>query len=34
MKETPESQLHYFGIALCGAKKKINTLTGSMPLLR
>lgn len=29
-----ESELHYFGIALCGAKKKINKLTGSMALLR
>ncbi|MDE6052612.1 MAG: DUF2000 domain-containing protein, partial [Lachnospiraceae bacterium] len=22
------------GIAICGAKKKVNKLTGSMPLLR
>lgn len=29
-----ESELHYFGIALCGAKKKINKLTGNMALLR
>lgn len=29
-----ESELHYLGIALCGAKKKINKLTGSMALLR
>lgn len=29
-----ETELQYFGVALCGAKKKINKLTGSMPLLR
>ena len=29
-----ETGLQYFGVALCGAKKKINKLTGSMPLLR
>lgn len=34
MKETEESGLTYLGIAICGAKKKINKLTGSMPLLR
>lgn len=34
MKEAPEEDLHYLGIALCGAKKKINKLTGSLPLLR
>jgi len=34
MKEAPESGLNYFGIAICGAKKKVNKLTGSMPLLR
>lgn len=26
--------LSYLGIAVCGAKKKVNKLTGSMPLLR
>lgn len=26
--------LHYFGIALCGPKKKVNRLTGNLPLLR
>lgn len=34
MAETPESTLQYFGIAICGPKKKVNKLTGSMPLLR
>ena len=34
MKDAPEADLNYLGIALCGAKKKINKLTGSMPLLR
>ncbi len=34
MKNTSENELSYFGITLCGAKKKINKLTGSMPLLR
>ena len=34
MAGTPENQLNYFGLALCGPKKKVNRLTGSMPLLR
>lgn len=34
MKTVYESELNYFGIAICGAKKKVNKLTGSMPLLR
>jgi len=34
MGHVPESILQYFGIAICGAKKTINKLTGSMPLLR
>jgi len=34
MKSAPETNLNYFGIALCGAKKKVNKLTGSLPLLR
>lgn len=34
MRLVPESDLHYFGIAICGAKKKVNKLTGNMPLLR
>lgn len=31
---TPETNYQYFGIALYGDKKKVNHLTGSMPLLR
>ena len=34
MKEVPETELNYFGIAICGTKKKVNKLTGSMALLR
>lgn len=34
MALTSENDLQYFGVALCGAKKKVNKLTGSMPLLR
>jgi len=34
MGSVPESSLQYFGVAICGAKKKVNKLTGSMPLLR
>lgn len=34
MGQVPESTLQYFGLAICGAKKKVNKLTGSMPLLR
>ena len=34
MKEVSEADLNYFGIAICGTKKKINKLTGSMALLR
>ncbi|WP_462335456.1 DUF2000 domain-containing protein [Fusobacterium varium] len=30
----PEKNMKYFGIALCGNKKKINKLTGNIPLLR
>ena len=32
--ETPEREHYYFGIALYGDKKKINRLTGMLPLLR
>ena len=32
--EVGEGELHYYGIGLCGTKKLINKLTGSMPLLR
>lgn len=34
MGQTEEQALRYLGLALCGPKKKVNTLTGSMPLLR
>ena len=34
MSHAPESGLQYFGVAICGPKKKVNQLTGSMPLLR
>lgn len=34
MARTEERDLRYFGIAIYGEKKKINRLTGSMPLLR
>lgn len=34
MKDIPETELNYFGVAICGAKKKVNKLTGSLPLLR
>lgn len=34
MAEMQEESLRYLGIALCGEKKKINRLTGSLPLLR
>lgn len=34
MADTPEQALSYLGIAICGSKKKVNQLTGSMPLLR
>ena len=32
--ETYEDSYTYYGICICGNKKKINKLTGSMPLLR
>lgn len=34
MKAVSQTELNYFGIAICGAKKKVNKLTGSMALLR
>ena len=34
MAATQESTLRYLGLAICGPKKKVNRLTGSMPLLR
>ena len=32
--ETPEREHAYYGIALFGDKKKVNRLTGMLPLLR
>ena len=34
MADVPERALRYFGLAICGAKKKVNKLTGRIPLLR
>jgi hypothetical protein len=34
MAGSAEAALRYFGVAICGDKKKVNQLTGSMPLLR
>lgn len=34
MKAVPGADLNYFGVAICGPKKKVNKLTGNMPLLR
>ncbi|MCM1284814.1 MAG: DUF2000 domain-containing protein [Acetobacter sp.] len=34
MAKTFENKLKYIGIAICGSKKKVNKLTGNMPLLR
>ncbi len=31
---TPEEMHTYLGLAICGSRKKVNKLTGSMPLLR
>ena len=33
MNGVSESDLNYFGVVICGKKKKVNKLTGSMPLL-
>lgn len=32
--EIPGADLNYYGIAICGNKKQVNKLTGSMPLLK
>ncbi|WP_028041964.1 DUF2000 domain-containing protein [Candidatus Stoquefichus massiliensis] len=32
--QTMGSDFHYFGIAMCGPKKLVNKLTGSLPLLK
>lgn len=34
MERTGGGDLQYLGVALCGAAKKVNRLTGSLPLLR
>lgn len=34
MAQTEEGGLQYLGLAICGAKKQVNRLTGSLPLLR
>lgn len=34
MARTPENALSYLGLILCGSRKKVNRLTGSIPLLR
>ena len=34
MADAPESELAYVGIAICGDKKKVNRLTGNLPLLK
>ncbi len=34
MGRVPEDALQYLGVAVCGPKKKVNQLTGSLPLLR
>lgn len=34
MGKTEEGELKYLGIAVCGEKKKVNRLTGSLGLLR
>ena len=34
MERCPESSLQYLALALCGPRKKVNRLTGNLPLLR
>lgn len=34
IRDVPETELNYLGLAICGSKKQVNKLTGSMPLLR
>lgn len=34
METVPASSLQYLGLAICGPKKQVNHLTGSLPLLR
>lgn len=34
LSRTEESSPRYFGIGLCGCAKKVNSLTGNLPLLK
>lgn len=34
MSKASGTELNYLGIAICGTKKKVNKLTGNVPLLR
>lgn len=34
MAAQPEAGLRYYGVALCGPRKQVSKLTGSLPLLR
>lgn len=34
MKDVDTVDLNYLGVCICGPKKKVNKLTGSLPLLR
>lgn len=34
LSEIKKESIQYYGLAICGVKKKVNKLTGSMPLLR
>lgn len=34
LSKTQESDLRYFGVGLCGDRKKVTRLTGNLPLLR
>lgn len=33
-KDVDSEDLNYLGVCICGPKKKVNKLTGSLPLLR
>lgn len=34
LPQIPAEDLRYLGLAICGGKKQVNKLTGSLPLLR
>lgn len=34
LQAVPEADLRYLGLAICGSKKQVSRLTGSLPLLR